>query len=102
MNEDEIIWIASFDIGKCNFAFCVEEINLSLLKSINNIKKEDRYNIDGTCQLKFESLLKNIYLSGKCILLRNYDLTEGTDKDKYFDTDICYKPHFPNQEMICF
>ena len=31
MNENEIIWIASFDIGKCNFAFCVEEINLSLL-----------------------------------------------------------------------
>ena len=46
MNEDEIIWIASFDIGKCNFAFCVEEINLSLLNSLNNIKKEDRYNVD--------------------------------------------------------
>jgi hypothetical protein len=89
-SDNEIIWIASFDIGKCNFAFCVEEINLSLLKSINNIKKEDRYNVDGTCKPKFELLLKNIYLSGKCILLRNYDLTEGTDKDKYFDTDICY------------
>lgn len=90
MEDNEIIWIASFDIGKCNFAFCVEEIDMTKLKSLKNIKKEERYNIDGTCKLNFELLLKEIYKNGKCVLLRNYDLTEGTNKEKYFDSDICY------------
>ena len=34
MEDNEIIWIASFDIGKCNFAFCVEEIDMTKLKSL--------------------------------------------------------------------
>lgn len=88
--DDDIIYIASIDIGKCNFAFCVEEIDLKSLKSNDNISKEKRYNPDGTCKPEFQLLLKEIYKNGKCVLLRNVNLTEGTDKDKYFDSDICY------------
>ena len=88
--EDEIIWIASFDIGKCNFSFYVEEINLTNLKSIKNIKKEDRYFNNGTCTKEFASLMETIYNNGCNKLLKNVNLTEGTDKEKYFDSDICY------------
>ena len=88
--EDEIIWIASFDIGKCNFSFYVEEINLTKLKSIKNIKKDDRYFMNGTCTTEFTILMEEIYRNGNNKLLKNVNLTEGTDKDKYFDSDICY------------
>ena len=82
--------IASFDIGKCNFSFCIEEIDQTVLESVVNIKKEDRYNVNGTCKTDFNNLLEKIYKNGKIILLQNKDLTEGTQKDKYFDSDICY------------
>lgn len=91
MTEDEIIWIASFDIGKVNFAFYVEEINLTKLNSIKNIAKDKRYHPNGTYTEEFKELMENgIYQNGNKKLLRNINLTDGTDKDKYFDTDICY------------
>ena len=91
MIDEENIWIASFDIGKKNFAFYIEEMNISKLNTIKEISKEQRYNIDGTCKENFSKLLEeDIYKNGKKILLQNVDLTEGTDKDKYFDSDICY------------
>ena len=65
--EDEIIWIASIDIGKINFSFYVEEINLSELKSIENISKENRYNPNGTYKPEFAKLMEKIYKNGKKI-----------------------------------
>ena len=38
MANENIVWIASFDIGKKNFAFYIEEINLKELQEIKNIK----------------------------------------------------------------
>ena len=91
MTEDEIILIASFDIGKVNFAFYVEEINLTKLNSIKNITKDKRYNPNGTYTDEFKELIENgVYQNGNKKLLRNINLTEGTDTHKYFDTDICY------------
>ena len=87
---DENIWIASFDIGKVNFSFYIEEINTSQLNSINNIPKNDRYNIDGTPTPVFKKILDDIYLNGNKIYIGNFNLTDGTDKEKYFDSDICY------------
>ena len=34
--------------------------------------------------------MEKIYKNGKKILLKNVNLTEGTDKEKYFDSNICY------------
>lgn len=82
------IWIASFDIGKCNFCFHIEEIDISKLTIIKNIKKnEDRYNIDGTPTKQMEKILQTIYMNGKTILNLNSDLTEGCIKSKYLDTE---------------
>lgn len=89
MSGDKL-WIASFDIGKVNFAFYIEEINKNHLDSIINIPKNKRYNIDGTCTDIFNTTLNQILLNGKKILLKNVNLTSNTKKEKYFDIELCY------------
>lgn len=84
------MWVASFDIGKLNFAFYIEEFDETKLGELENIDKSKRYNADGTCTKEFGALMEKVYLNGKKILLCNYDLTENTNKDKYYDKDICY------------
>ena len=91
MTDNNIIHIASFDIGKLNFAFYIEEIDLSKFENIKNISSLKRYNINGTTTEEFRNILDNVYKNGKNILLRKYDLTEkDVDKDKYFDFNLCY------------
>ena len=87
------IFIASIDIGKLNFAFYIEEVNLkelTRLKEYENILKVNRYNPDGTPTPIFSNLLDKVYMSGKKMLVKNFDLTEGVDKNKYFDMELCY------------
>lgn len=81
------MWIASFDIGKKNFSFYIEEI-----QSIDhpNILKKDRYYPNGTCKNEFSDLLRSVYCNGTKILLKNVDITNDTDKKKYFDSDLCH------------
>jgi len=86
----DIISIASFDIGCKNFAFYIEEMDRHELENIENIDKKDRYNQNGTLTDDFAILINKIYHNGKKILIKNVDLTEGTDKEKYFDSDTCY------------
>lgn len=84
------IRLAFFDIGKCNFAFYIEEIDLQDLLDIDPIPKTEMYNCDGTPTLKFANVLNKIYKNGKSILMRNINITPGTDKSKYFDIELCY------------
>ena len=51
------IIITSFDIGKKNFAFVIEEIDLDKLKFIQNIPKKIRYNINVTSTSIFNKTL---------------------------------------------
>lgn len=81
--------IISFDIGKCNFAFYVEEFDESSFVHINNIPKIHRFNTDGTPTEEFTKILSEIYLNGDTILYKNLDLTEGTKKEKYLDQKVC-------------
>lgn len=91
------IWIASFDIGKKNFAFCIEEIKVDELNEIrghknksesdDRTKKEkiERYYKDGTATAEFNNVLHQVYRSGHLILLDNVDLTYNCDNDQYID-----------------
>lgn len=88
--DKDIIHIACFDIGKINFSFYIEEISVKSLKNIKNISKFKRYNSDGTPTEDFNNLLDLIYLNGNKILLKNINITEGTDKAKYFDFELAY------------
>ena len=84
------VHIASFDIGSKNFAFYIEEVNVKLLLDIQNISKDERYNLNGTPTSDFNNILDKVYSNGKKILLENVDLTKGIDKTKYFDFELCY------------
>ena len=81
--------IISFDIGKCNFAFYVEEFDEKQLESVKNIPKIHRFNADGTPTDDFSRILSDIYLNGDTVLYKNLDLTIGTKKDKYLDQKVC-------------
>lgn len=87
MNISEVIWIASFDIGKKNFAFCIEELNKSELLSIKNIPSIKRYNEDGTPTPKMETVLNQVFANGKIILHKNLDLTENCDPKAKLDPE---------------
>jgi hypothetical protein len=77
--------IASFDIGKKNFSFYVEEYDEKLeYEKIPNSKK---YNADGTPTEQFEEILNNVYLNGEKILLENVDITEGCDPKAKLDPE---------------
>ena len=83
-------WIASFDIGKKNFAFYIEEVNEEQLKQLKTIPKTSRYNTDGTCVDSFNKIITDVYKNGKTILHINEDLTKNCSKDKYLDTEVFY------------
>jgi hypothetical protein len=89
--KNNTIQIASFDIGKKNFAFLIEEINLDEIeKDIKNIEKNNRYNVDGTCKKEFQDILHKVYKNGKVILIKNLDITINCDKKKYLDKELFY------------
>ena len=82
------VWIASFDIGKRNFAFCVEEIDVEALQSIEHIEKTKRYYKDGTATPEFTRVIKQVCTTGKIILLENIDLYDNCDKTQKLDPQV--------------
>ena len=84
---DSKTWIASFDIGKKNFAFCVEEVDVSELHAYENIPVKFRYNADGTPSPDMKVLLSKICKNGKIITFLNSDLTDGCAPGKYLDPE---------------
>ena len=89
MNNDTT-WLASFDIGKRNFSFYIEEVSITELDKIKNITREQSYNPNGTCTLEFSQIMKQVCNNGKIILLKNVDLTEDTNDNKYFNLEWCH------------
>ena len=82
------IYIASFDIGKCNFAFYIEEFDADKLSTLKTIPKSKRFKNESEMTPEFQEVLSSIYLNGNKILYRNLDLTQGTEKNKYLDKKI--------------
>jgi len=87
---DNTTWLASFDIGKRNFAFYIEEIKSQELYLLETIPVKKRYNDDGTPTPKMEEILKKVTNNGKSIIHKNTDLTYNCDKTKYLDTETFY------------
>lgn len=87
MKISDIVWIGSFDIGKKNFAFYVEEFNKSDIMNLPNIPETKRYNADGTSTAIFSGIIKDVCKNGKNILFENSDLTEGCEKGSYLDPE---------------
>jgi hypothetical protein len=109
------IRIASFDMGKKNFAFCIEEFTLSEVSELKkiNMPLKQRYKENGLATPKMEELLEKIFSNGKLVLYKNLDLTRNGDNnheifntmndemDKYtFFWDSC--ACFVIEEQMCF
>lgn len=88
--EEDFTYIASFDIGKKAFAFCVEKINIKNFENMNNISKINRYNKNGTPSKEFQKLLNNVYREGELVLLKVVDLTINCKKKSYIDPETYY------------
>ena len=87
MSDSDIVWIASFDIGKKNFAFYIEEFDKSEIMKLPRIQSSKRYNSDGTTTPDFEKIVKKVCTNGKSIIFENSDLTEGCKKSSYLDPE---------------
>lgn len=86
MSED-IVWVASVDIGKKNFAFYIEEFDRSKFGLLPNVTKTSRYNRDGTTTPAFANVVKRVCNNGKVILHENVDITTGCG-DAYLDPEM--------------
>lgn len=78
-------WIVAFDIGKCNFAFCIEE---SEIDSKKYRLPKTRCQIDGKPTPEYQEVLDSAYTNGKVILFENLDLTEGTVAKKSLEMKV--------------
>jgi hypothetical protein len=87
METEDLIWIGSFDIGKLNFAFCIEEFSKSKLLAIKNIPSVKRYNADGTATTKMQNILDQVFANGRIVLHRNLNLTENCDPKAKLDPE---------------
>ena len=79
------ILIACFDIGKKNFAFNVDRVNISKLSNIENVPLKNRYMKNGTPTSDFYKTMTNVCKSIKTLKVENLDLTTGCDKKQYLD-----------------
>lgn len=75
--------IASFDIGKKNFSFCVEDMDEKALLSLKPPKNP--YNPNGTCTEAMDLFLQELYKNGKIVLHENVDLTNDCDPKMKLD-----------------
>lgn len=85
--NNNLIRVASFDIGKKNFAFYIEEFDRSKLMKINNIPSSERYNCNGTPTAKMQQIIEQICSNGTTILHKNLDLTKNCDKNINLDPE---------------
>jgi hypothetical protein len=77
--------IASFDIGKKNFAFCIEYINTEKLKTIkNNVEYLD----NGEPTENFSKTLDEIYKNGEIVVYENTNLLENCKNKNKLEQNI--------------
>ena len=86
----DTIWIASFDIGKKNFSFYIEEFDLSVIRNVSVTPYKQRYNEDGSVTDLFKSNLNELCKEGNKILLENHDITGDCNQKSYLDSKTFY------------
>ena len=75
------MYCASFDIGKKNFSFYVEEFDPEWLKNFSKVS----YEVDGTPNDTSVDTIKEVCGGGRRVLLENVDITEGCDPKAKLD-----------------
>ena len=72
-----MIRIASFDIGKKNFCFCVEEFSTDF-ENVIPPSVGRRYQLDGSPTEEMREILEKVYENGKIIHMGKYDISGAT------------------------
>jgi hypothetical protein len=85
--SSDYAYMASIDIGKVNFAFCVEKFDKNKILNIENIPLKDRYTESGTPTKNMENILNSIYANGQIVLHDNVNITQNCDKKKTLDPE---------------
>jgi hypothetical protein len=85
--ETKKIWTVSIDIGKKNFAFYIQEIDMTEIIKINHIPYNRRYNQNGTLTKEMDTIMNKIYKTGKSVMYSNNDITMNCDKNAYLDPE---------------
>lgn len=98
--QNKIVRVASFDIGKKNFAFYIEEFDREKLMKLNNIPSVIRYNPDGTPTERMQSILDEVCSNGRTILHKNLDLTKNCDKKLTLDPQTFHNMNDTLDEYI--
>lgn len=78
--------VASFDIGKKNFAFCVEEFDSKQLQLTP--RPVLRYDKAGIPSAEYQNSLESVYKNGTVILFKNSDITHGAVAGSYTNSDL--------------
>lgn len=76
MNQSTEILVASFDIGKRNFAFCIERMDANGWGSTVLPPMHHRYERNGPCTPAFARVLNRVYQNGSILVLENIDLSK--------------------------
>ena len=79
------MFCASFDIGKKNFSFYVEEFQID--PPLECIPMSKRYNKNGTPTSEFQEVINSHCLNGKRVVLENIDITDGCDPTVKLDPE---------------
>lgn len=78
------MFCASFDIGKKNFSFCVEEFDED---DVSVGLPNHMYNDDGTPTDEMSDVIRKVYMNGNIVLLENIDITDNCDPKAKLDPE---------------
>jgi len=81
------MYIASFDIGKKNFAFVIEKYPLEEIKNIDIIEHKNAFIKTGLATPEMKKRLEKVYKLGEIVLVKKFDLTTNCTK-KYLDPQL--------------
>lgn len=91
MSEEktELVYLASFDIGKKNFSWCIEVFDPAELSSLREKLpcRDNMYADDGTPTEEMSEVLSSLYMAGKIVHHENTDLTKNCDPKKKLDPE---------------
>lgn len=74
------IFIAAFDLGTRNFAFCIQKVFIDELDTLRK-KVKPSFNEDGTCSSDYETFVQQVYKTGEVVYFEVIDLV-GESNDE--------------------
>ena len=95
------IYIASFDLGFKNFAYCIEAYDIDTLCSIKKPNKL-MYKSDGTPDINTLEFISKIQESGTTINISNTDISDIDDNGKVEKETLCNLASFLDSQSHFF